>query len=221
MFRKTLIVYTIYLKLESKDMANQNTQEILRTNERIDELESLCKTGIDCFMQAGKIVVEEISKNCNFPREVEAHTHGLITEDMVKQLEKVGLNLLSPKLVALYNKSKVSQKLSQLPVQLQEKYLSEPFDVLTFDDQTQRYQELKVKHEDLTRFQISQVFNGNVVRSINAQEAWIKSRKTVRRAMEVAVEAEYVICDGHITFRKGCKFKVDDIVKILSSHLKS
>ena len=105
-----------------------------------------------------------------------------------------------------------------MPVQLQEKYLSEPFDVLTFNDQTQHYQLLKVKHEDLTRFQISQVFNGNAVRSIDAQEAWIKSRKTVRHTVEVKVKAEYVICDGYVTFRKGCKFKVDDIVKILSSH---
>jgi hypothetical protein len=202
----------------------QKTQEIVKNNEnndRMAELQRLVMVGIDSWIEAGKIVVEEMAKNPNFPSDVEAYTQGQIKADIIKQLQKVGLKLISPKLVALYNGSKASQKLSQLPVQLQEKYLGEPFDVLTYNDQTKTYQNIKVKHEHLTGFQIRQVFYGNTVRSVAAQEAWIKSGKTVRHTTEVKVKAEYVVCGGEITFRKGSKFKLDDLVKILSSHLKS
>lgn len=200
---------------------SQGMPQVVKNNDRIDQLQCLFNVGLQCWTEAGKIVVEEMAKNPNFPSEVEAYTKGQIKASMVEQLQKIGLNLLSPKLVGLYDTSKIGYKLSQMPVELQEKYLAEPFDVLTYNDKTKTYEKLKVKHDDLTRFQISQVFDGVKVRSIAAQEAWIKSRKTVTHAVDVKVKAEYVICDGEVTFRKGAKFKLDDLVKSLSAHLKS
>lgn len=153
--------------------------------------------GIQGIVRASEIYVKSIDEN---PRNGDVFRKELgdwIPAAAWSQFEAVGRKWMHPKLLmgGMADRKK-STIVKRLPYSMQERVFSkERFELLTKDGDT-----LKIDVTEGTAEQAAQLFDGNTLRNIPAQKAYIENQAPVKIQAEVL---PYIISGGKITFRRG------------------
>jgi hypothetical protein len=184
------------------------------TTNRAQEFVAAVQLGWESWMEAGRIVVEEIDKNPNFAKEVVVASKGQFTVETVRQFERIGRNELLPQLLLDYEKPGI-KRLVRCPIAVQEKYANSPVEVLVYNEG--KWDTLLVQTRNLTPVQTAQVFDVNEVRPVEAQRAWVESKKSKAVMKQPVVDGDpgYVIKNGTIIFTKPCSFSTDELLRII------
>lgn len=135
---------------------------------------------------------------------IEATPQGM--RDIWLKLDRVGSGTLHPRLVT--SSGLASRYLSKLPIEEQERYLSELIEVAI--RRGGRADILRVDVENMSSLQRQQVFavTGNTVkvRSIAEQKAWLADREQKEREKDAHAETTRIDRPGRWTVEKGRVF---------------
>lgn len=186
------------MKLETKNLAQRFVQ--------------LVQSGITSWLEAGKLVAEEMDKDPSFADRLVEQVPGLSLETVMR-FNSIGKGLVVPELM-LQSDSPGARRLLQMPIEIQKKYQSEPLAMLVPAEKG--WQVLNVDVLNLTAAQVRQVFAGKRVRSEAAQRAWLEDESTKRRLSESEVNSPYVIRGGKLHITENCTFTRRDLAQILS-----
>lgn len=174
----------------------------------IEQFTSLIQQGIDAWTQAGKLLVEMLAKDPNAKQSIMEYCPD-ITEEILSRFEAIGRGQLHPK--TLLNNSPGMRRLRMLPYSDQQRFLTEPVEVLV--QRESGVDTLKVSVKDLTPRQAQQVISPNGVRSLSAQRAWIESRKSHSAP---SAKTPYQIRGGKVIFRADCEMNARELAQILA-----
>lgn len=182
--------------------------------ELVTEFVSLIANGIECWTKAGEIVVRLVD-DCDMTIEDIAGQSDYLTEDIVSKFEQLGRKQLVPDLLVLDYPA--VRHITKLPYSEQKRVVNGTVEVLVTS--TKGLDTLRIAPENLTPQQCRQVFDGNTVRSIPAQRAWLESRKQEERIKLSATESvklPYAIRGKRIVFTKPCEMSAKELAQILA-----
>ena len=172
------------------------------------ELSELIASGIECWVKAGKILVEMLDSGETNLADVSEKTG--LTPGVLSRFEQLGRNQLVPELlIANYPASKYIQK---LPYSEQKRLIDDSIEVLASD----QGDKLNVMPKNLTTSQCKQVFTSNSVRDLGGQRAWVESRKQKKSESVTITEMPYHISGSKVFFDQGCTMKASQLISILA-----
>jgi len=132
-----------------------------------------------------------------------------VDRGVVSRLYRVGAHRLHPSL--FLDMSPGGQALSRMRYETQVAMISqESVPVLTADGQT-----LQVGISNLTRSQVKQVFNGEVVRTLAQQRAWLASQAQAAPHLVVDIPP-YEIVRGAVVFNRGVRMSRAELITVLA-----
>lgn len=104
--------------------------------------------------------------------------------------------------------------LLKMPYVIQERFATRPVEVLIRKEKG--WDTLNVEIQNLTADQVRQVFGGGVVRSVQAQRAFVESKNL--RAFNPSAETDtpYKITGKRVMVRRDTTFTAHDLAKILA-----
>lgn len=172
----------------------------IKTKESIETLASVYCEAITKYPDIKSIVREQIS---------------YVSPSFWTKLENIGNGLLSAGL--LMDRSLGAIRLQNMPMSDQEKYVKEPFQVLTSIGDT-----LLVNLHDLSFDQANQVFAGDHIRDLGGQRAYLESKKTQYSTIKSKPKEVYIIppvkpytiSNGKITFNANSTFTSKELLDI-------
>jgi hypothetical protein len=186
--------------------------ELTKNNNTAERFYDLITKGMEAWVEAGKLVANEIDANPGFVDEV-CEKFPDISPEMVIRFDQIGRMEVHPRL--LLSDSAGVRKLRKLPYALQEKYAASPVQLLINDKDG--YQPLNVDVRNLTSDQANQVFTADGIRSPAAQRAWIENRKASEVVFSSqATEKPWRITRGKIYFTSPCSLKTSELARILA-----
>ena len=141
------------------------------SNQKINQFITLFKEGVDAWIKAGEILVELV--------EADPHTYDYIIEKcptlnagILGRFEQMGRKILHPQL--LLSASPGFNKLRQLPMSMQERYITEPVPLIVHTAEGTDI--LMVKAKDMTKEQAAQAFAPGRIRTEGEQKALIMEK---------------------------------------------
>jgi hypothetical protein len=141
-------------------------------NDETAQFVQLVMKGIQCWMEAGKLVAKKLNEDPDWADRVH-ELHPEISVETIYAFDKVGRMQLHPQL--LLSDCPGHVQLRRLSYDAQQKYLGEPVPLLVRTESG--WESLNVDVRNLTTLQAAQVFEGSKgVRSDAAQRAWLESR---------------------------------------------
>jgi hypothetical protein len=179
----------------------------------ITEFVALVTQGIECWNKAGEIVVRLLDEHNMTIADI-AETSELLTEDIVTRFEQLGRKQLIPcLLVADYP---AARHLVRLPYSEQKRAVETSVDLLVCEGKDTSV--LKVSVENLTPTQCRQVFDGDQVRSIGAQRAWLEDRRATQEIRDVLSSpgALYQVRGRKVVFKRPCELSAGQLAQIIS-----
>jgi hypothetical protein len=179
----------------------------------ITEFVALVTQGIECWNKAGEIVVRLLDEHNMTIADI-AETSELLTEDIVTRFEQLGRKQLIPcLLVADYP---AARHLVRLPYSEQKRAVETSVDLLVCEGKETSV--LKVSVENLTHTQCRQVFDGDQVRSIGAQRAWLEDRRATQEIRDVLSSpgALYQVRGRKVVFKRPCELSAGQLAQIIS-----
>ena len=179
----------------------------------ITEFVALVTQGIECWNKAGEIVVRLLDEHNMTIADI-AETSELLTEDIVTRFEQLGRKQLIPcLLVADYP---AARHLVRLPYSEQKRAVETSVDLLVCEGKDTSV--LKVSVENLTHTQCRQVFDGDQVRSIGAQRAWLEDRRATQEIRDVLSSpgALYQVRGRKVVFKRPCELSAGQLAQIIS-----
>jgi hypothetical protein len=179
----------------------------------ITEFVALVTQGIECWNKAGEIVVRLLDEHNMTIADI-AETSELLTEDIVTRFEQLGRKQLIPcLLVADYP---AARHLMRLPYSEQKRAVETSVDLLVCEGKETSV--LKVSVENLTPTQCRQVFDGDQVRSIGAQRAWLEDRRATQeiRGVLSSPGALYQVRGRKVVFKRPCELSAGQLAQIIS-----
>ena len=179
----------------------------------ITEFVALVTQGIECWNKAGQIVVRLLDEHNMTIADI-AETSELLTEDIVTRFEQLGRKQLIPcLLVADYT---AARHLVRLPYSEQKRAVETSVDLLVCEGKDTSV--LKVSVENLTPTQCRQVFDGDQVRSIGAQRAWLEDRRATQEIRDVLSSpgALYQVRGRKVVFKRPCELSAGQLAQIIS-----
>ena len=179
----------------------------------ITEFVALVTQGIECWNKAGEIVVRLLDEHNMTIADI-AETSELLTEDIVTRFEQLGRKQLIPcLLVADYP---AARHLVRLPYSEQKRAVETSVDLLVCEGKETSV--LKVSVENLTPTQCRQVFDGDQVRSIGAQRAWLEDRRATQEIRDVLSSpgALYQVRGRRVVFKRPCELSAGQLAQIIS-----
>ena len=179
----------------------------------IPEFVALVTQGIECWNKAGEIVVRLLDEHNMTIADI-AETSELLTEDIVTRFEQLGRKQLIPcLLVADYP---AARHLVRLPYSEQKRAVETSVDLLVCEGKDTSV--LKVSVENLTHTQCRQVFDGDQVRSIGAQRAWLEDRRATQEIRDVLSSpgALYQVRGRKVVFKRPCELSAGQLAQIIS-----
>jgi hypothetical protein len=188
---------------------------------RIQEFIDAYDFGIAAWLEAGKIVVEEIKNNPDFASDVCLKSRGRISEATVKIFEKIGQNKLLPQLILDSARPGV-KKLIEMPIHIQEKYSQDNLDLVVFNDEGET-DILHVPVRNLTVSQVKQVFGKDDVRTPSEQRCFLESERSTKQLEAVVVDHAdpgFVFVGDIIHFTRPCRFTIHELYRILANRSK-
>lgn len=175
----------------------------------VDRFREAFMAGVEGIARAAAIYVEAIDENPNFGDAFRDEFADIIPVGAWAGMEKVGRKLMHPNLL-MGGGGKYASRIKRLPYSTQERVIGgERFDLLTADGQT-----LKVDVRQITTEQADQLFDGEHIRTLPEQRAWLESRKG-RQVVEEADTMPYVIKGGKVLFRRGTTLSRPEIRRLL------
>lgn len=189
----------------TKTMSNTLTIE---PNAGILRFAQLVQRGIDAWTEAGKLLVEMIDADPTARDRIIDECPDL-TAEILARFEAIGRNQLHPK--TLLNNSPGMRRLRQLPFSEQQKFLSEPVPVLIRGDKGP--ETLNIQVQNLTTQQAMQAFSAHSFRPLEAQRAWVESRRPQR------MSKPYTIKGHKVVFNQGCEMTAQEISELLGKML--
>jgi hypothetical protein len=179
----------------------------------VTQFAELVQRGVECWLDAGKIVCAEIDNDPDWPDKVhEQHPEiGLAT---IYSFERIGRMELHPQL--LVADSPGARKLRQLPYSLQVKYTNSPLEVLTKTETG--WEQLLVGVHNLTSKQANQVFDANNIRTPEAQRAWIESQATQEASADLAKNANepYRVVGKQLVVLHPCRLTITQLAQAIA-----
>jgi hypothetical protein len=182
--------------------------------ELVTEFVSLIANGIECWTKAGEIVVRLVD-DCDMAIEDIAGQSDYLTEDIVAKFEQLGRKQLLPDLLVLDYPA--VRHITKLPYSEQKRIVNGSVEVLVSSNKG--LDTLRIAPDNLTPQQCRQVFDGNTVRSVPGQRAYLESRKQDERVKLSAVESiklPYQVKGKRVVFTKPCEMSARELAQILA-----
>jgi hypothetical protein len=189
------------------------TLEVQKRNELIAAFTDLINKGLECWKAAGEIVVSLIDDHEMGLEDIAAASKYL-SQDIVGRFEQIGRKQIIPDLlVASYP---ASNYMLRLPYSEQKRLTENSVELLIAGEKESS--SLMVTMENLTTDQCRQVFEGNKVRSLAAQRAWLEDRtlKERQRTTIKDIEPTYTLNKKKVVFNRACEMTRQQLAKILS-----
>ena len=174
--------------------------------EYINAFGEVFTAGIESIVKAAKIYVDAIEANPANADKFKDHFRDTIPPGAWSGFEAVGRKWMHPKLL-LGGGGQYAHKIKRLPYSQQERvFEGGRFELLTNGGET-----LHVDMREVTKDQVDQLLDGNHVRNLAEQKAYVESR-----AVEPQQEAvlPYSIHDGKVTIRRGLTLTRDEVRRI-------
>lgn len=191
-----------------------HTELLPSKKELVTRIKTLIEQGVDAWRQAGQLIAQDLDEAEDFESAKDDLCSSLnIGEDIVMRFYAIGKRMTYAPLLIADGPGVIA--LLKCPYELQERYATEPLDVLVRkgDDWTT----LKITARNLTPDQAKQVFKNGEIRSIAAQRAFIEGRATLRYNPNVTQEAPYVIRNHRLVIRNGPTFTASELLRILAA----
>jgi hypothetical protein len=179
----------------------------------ITEFVALVTQGIECWNKAGEIVVRLLDDHDMTIADI-AETSELLTEDIVTRFEQLGRKQLIPcLLVADYP---AARHLVRLPYSEQKRAVEASVELLVLEGK--EHSLLKVAVENLTPAQCRQVFDGDQIRSIGAQRAWLEDKRSAQEIREVLDTPTpiYQVRGKRVVIKRPCELTAGQLAQIIS-----
>lgn len=172
------------------------------------------KRGIDGIVEAAEVYVKAIDADPAAADVFRDRFSDCIPPSAWAGFEAVGRKWIHPKLLmGGMSDRRVAAKVKRLPYSVQERvFHKERFDLLLLDGQVLRVSLLECSPE-----QADQLCDGQIIRDIAAQRAWLEAAK--RRAVTIpdAEPMPYLISGGRVTFRKATTMSKAELKRIIAS----
>lgn len=182
--------------------------QISKTND-IDRFFELIQRGVDAWIEAGQIVAENIDKDPDWADTVNT-AHPEIGVEMIYAFERIGRKQLHPKL--MLSDGPGVRKLRRLSYHQQEKFLNEPLPMLINNEGS--WESLSVDIHNLTKAQADQVFDGDCVRTLQQQRAWIEDHKAKRSVLQY--DEPFRITGRKLVVMEPCQLSAKQLAQILA-----
>lgn len=179
----------------------------------ITEFVALITQGIECWNKAGEIVVQLLDEHGMTISDI-AETSEFLTEDIVTRFEQLGRKQLIPRLlVADYP---AARHLVRLPYSEQKRAIETSVDMLVCEGKETSV--LKVSVENLTPAQCRQVFDGDQIRSIGAQRAWLEDKRGAQEIKEALEQPTsiYQVRGKRIIIRRPCELTSGQLAQMIA-----
>lgn len=167
------------------------------------------RSGMESWLRAGEIVVQMMDEGGMSIEEIVDACPG-VSFGVVQQFERIGRRMVLPELLpATYAAAKFMRA---LPYADQQRLLTDGVELMTESGDT-----LRVHVASLTALQCRQVFDGEMVRGIAGQRAWVESEKTKAALRDIPrMEATYTIRKGKVYFAAGACVDAQEMLRIVS-----
>jgi len=169
--------------------------------------------GLSAFSDAGKLLVDAIAEYPNIKERI-MELEPRIDPQALADLERIGRKQLHPMLMA--SNRPALKALRKMPYSEQERYATQPVELLVVanPDNTTT---LQVSIHSMTADQVRQAFNGNHVRSLAEQRAYIESEKSKRMIKQAPpITSDYVVSRGCIVTNRPMTLTQEDLVRMLA-----
>ncbi len=183
---------------------------IEKVNDAVAQFKSSMEEGLRNISKACKLYVEVIDANPDASERFRSELP-FISEACWANFELVGRGLMHQELI--WGGGRSANKLKELPYSQQKRAIEEGIDVLVSNDET-----LRVKPENLTAFQVKQVFNGRHIRDVAEQRAYMESLKVIDHKIKQA-DFSYSIVKGELVVKAPTRFSKTELVHILGEML--
>lgn len=171
----------------------------------ITRFAQLVQQGIDAWTEAGKLLVRMIEDDPTARDRIIEECPDL-TPEILARFEAIGRNQLHPK--TLLNNSPGMRRLRQLPFSEQQKFLAEPVPLLVRGDSGPEV--LKVQVQNLTGRQAQQVFSAHAFRPLEAQRAYVESKRPLRASQPYTIKGHKVV------FHSDCEMTVRELADLVA-----
>ncbi len=178
----------------------------------VNEAVGLIANGIECWTKAGEIIVTLLDDGMTIQEISEKSEY--LTEDIVRRFEQLGRKQIVPSLlVANYP---AARNLVRLGYSDQKNATENGVELLVMNGN--KAETLNVSVENLAPNQCRQVFNGNSIRSLAAQRAYIEAKMQEARISDPidVVSEPYRISGKRVVFQRGCELTARQIAQILA-----
>ena len=174
----------------------------------IRKFRELLQIGISALKEASQVYVKAIDKD---PAAKQAFCEQLpeIPRAAWSSFEKVGRGQMHEKLLLFGGR--VHNLLRSLPLSEQADALENGIELLLHDGGVMR-----VMPEALTQSQVSQVFGDGAIRGLEAQRAWMESRREYRPAYARTPRDGYTVEGALLIVSEPMSFRLDDLRDIIS-----
>jgi hypothetical protein len=180
----------------------------------INDFREAMQAGMDGIVRAGEIYVKAIDEDPRNADKFREEFADWVPASAWAQLEAVGRKWLHPRLLmGGVSDRRKSSLIKRLPYSLQSRVFSrERFPLLLPGGDV-----LNVDLLDATASQAEQLCNGEHIRNVGEQKAWMHARENQTQAIPAEpVEAmPYCIMDGKVSFRRGCILNRSEIKRLL------
>lgn len=185
--------------------------ELQLSKKYMEDFREAFSAGIDGIVKAAEIYVAAIDVN---PKNADAFRDEFadwIPDSAWSGFEAVGRKWMHPKLL-MGGGGRYSAKIKRLPYSQQERIFSgERFDLLTATGD-----KLKVDIRNCTPDQADQLFDGNHLRGLPEQKAYVEAHKaTPVCPVTVAEQMPYTVRSGKVYFRKDCVLTREELTRLV------
>src|SRR6185436_1158233 len=177
----------------------------------VSKIVDLINGGIEQWIQAGRIVAEEVDKNPRFIEDFCSQVNN-ISEEVLHRFEQIGRQEIYPYLMT--HDGPGVRRLRTLPYMLQKQFWNEPVPVLIREGG--KTEILAVDVRNLTPFQARQVFSRDGVRTTAAQRAWLEDQRAQEQAAAETTNPPYRVVGNRVIVMAPCQFSRKDLARILA-----
>jgi hypothetical protein len=184
--------------------------KVINTNDN-EQFITLIQRGVDSWVLAGELAARKIEQDPEWPEKI-AQENPWISQARIMDFVRLGRKQVHPRL--LLSDRPGPRALTRLPMQLQEKYISAPVELLIKTEKG--WETLLVDICNLTPDQCRQVFDRDGIRDIAGQRAWIESQKLKQSTPEVAV-MPWKEQGGKIVILQPCTLTTRELARMLAA----
>lgn len=181
------------------------------TTSRLKEFRTHFMSGIEGIVKAGEIYVEAIDDDPKNADRFKKEFAEWIPSNAWSQFEAIGRKWIHPRLImGGMADNKKATRIKRLPYSLQERVFNkERFSLLV-----SKGEHMEVDMLEATFNQVEQLCNGNSIRNLAEQKAWMEEQKVINREGKPEL-MPYTINGGKFIPRRYVEFTKTELKRIL------